>query len=724
MNPDIDETSAFHQRFAEVFARLSEQDIEQFYAHYQLWVLRRRIPLIAGQIGELYEHSTQNQQLIDSLRPSVIAQAVLARLQASGISDVSLLDQMLERGEDWLDRMMQRLDYCEQVEDFIQGDYTQWCINSLEGAYDWIDTLLSSVKEEEGTRQSNGDGAEATEEQLLQKLRLDDEEAALKSEQPADEESLANEQTRSNANETSLETAEQSLLAKAEIPGQGTASAEQLPELADWEEIETPQERPAPWYSVNLAESASAEAATADTMQDWISLLQSDASPSAATNETTTETGEERKTSEAIFLSDEDALSEPAEVPVDRVVEYEEPVQAGLERAEEDSTIASESSTTAPLNKTEQSEVEAAHSKDERAPASSDELENREQLDNEAANEAGSRESEQKAAIEESRPLLIPDETTSAVTDRVSEEMDRQAEEAADKEERADGQEAERAPEADKSEYPGETPKEDIRDEIDAQQPLEAAILDVTGPDAPPEAEQPAIGSDETDLQQAETGATALPEQSAEDSLEEAAIVNDILGREEEHIPWYEYLETGEQAPVQEQPAPAAAEEESASLKTPGEANQGPDEISDWQAGQGDQEDEQTLPMALREIRAAQEQQVPGERKEENEENGETPEEIKDEVPFPEAPEENEPAGVTAVDASDERSEDSRAGQVALPETPVQVLADEEQNPEAILPSEERRQLVTPPVTTQQGNPPRKKLSFWQRLFSRRRKKG
>ena len=105
---------------AEVFARLHEQDIEQFYAHYQLWVLRRRVPLLEKQVEVLREHIDENQQRLQSLRPSALAQAVLVRLQSSGVNNIELLDLMLERGEDWLDRMMQRLDYCEQVEDFVE----------------------------------------------------------------------------------------------------------------------------------------------------------------------------------------------------------------------------------------------------------------------------------------------------------------------------------------------------------------------------------------------------------------------------------------------------------------------------------------------------------------------------------------------------------------------------------------------------------------------------
>src|SRR5579883_3620637 len=177
MNNGADENPALRERFAEVFSRLPEQDIEQFYAQYQLWLLRRRVPIIQKQIEALDEHLAENQQVIESLQPSAVALAVLARLQSSGVSNIDLLDLMLERGEDWLDRVMQRLDYCEQVEDFIQGDYTQWCVRALEGAYDWIDSLLGSVDEEKSSQEDNAGEIVLTEELLLQKLSQDDEEA-------------------------------------------------------------------------------------------------------------------------------------------------------------------------------------------------------------------------------------------------------------------------------------------------------------------------------------------------------------------------------------------------------------------------------------------------------------------------------------------------------------------------------------------------------------------
>lgn len=180
MDSKTDQALTPQEHFAEVFAQLLDRDIEQFYTQYQLWVLRHRLPILEQQLEALLAHVAENRQLIHALRPSAIAQAVLARLQSKGVESVDLLDRLLDQGEDWLDRMMQRLDYCEQVEDFIQGDYTQWCLNSLEGAYDWIDSVRVSSRGDAASLQDE-EGVPAaeflplvTEEMVLRRLKTDD----------------------------------------------------------------------------------------------------------------------------------------------------------------------------------------------------------------------------------------------------------------------------------------------------------------------------------------------------------------------------------------------------------------------------------------------------------------------------------------------------------------------------------------------------------------------
>ena len=161
-------------QLSDIYAQLKKQDVEQFYADYQCWNLQRQAAALQEQIESLHRQITANTELLQLLHPPAIALAAMARLQASGVNDISLLDRMLERGEDWLDRTMQRLDYFEQL-DFILDDYTQWCQNALEGAYDWIDSMR------EGNLSSpqvpvDDTSIETTEELFLQKLTSEDDE--------------------------------------------------------------------------------------------------------------------------------------------------------------------------------------------------------------------------------------------------------------------------------------------------------------------------------------------------------------------------------------------------------------------------------------------------------------------------------------------------------------------------------------------------------------------
>ena len=84
--------------------------------------------------------SRKTRECLEQVHPSALALATLARLQAHGVSDITVLDRMLERGEEWLNRTMQRLEYCEKI-DVISDGYTKWCEHALEGAYDWIDSM-------------------------------------------------------------------------------------------------------------------------------------------------------------------------------------------------------------------------------------------------------------------------------------------------------------------------------------------------------------------------------------------------------------------------------------------------------------------------------------------------------------------------------------------------------------------------------------------------------
>ncbi len=166
-----------------VFQRLEARDVEQFYKSYHFWSLQRRIETLHTQIDAVQQAITDNATLMQQVQPSAIALASLAQLQASGVNDLDLLDRMLERGETWLDHIMQLLEHCEEL-DVIRGDYTQWCEHALEGAYDWIASM--DATNTSGTQENEAEASieisdeqdtelqSPTEAQLLQKLMSDE----------------------------------------------------------------------------------------------------------------------------------------------------------------------------------------------------------------------------------------------------------------------------------------------------------------------------------------------------------------------------------------------------------------------------------------------------------------------------------------------------------------------------------------------------------------------
>ncbi len=163
----------FPDDLSQVYSQLNQLDVEQFYTGYQWWITHRRINVLQEEIDTLRLQIDENAQYMQHARPPAVALATLARLQANGVDDLDLLDRMLEQGEEWLDLIMQRLDYCEQL-DFIHDNYTQWCEHALEGAYDWIDSMRDAEVDTSPPPEVASD-IEATEELLLRKLTSEEE---------------------------------------------------------------------------------------------------------------------------------------------------------------------------------------------------------------------------------------------------------------------------------------------------------------------------------------------------------------------------------------------------------------------------------------------------------------------------------------------------------------------------------------------------------------------
>src|SRR5713226_497647 len=181
----------FPDELNHIYATLNQHDVEQFYAGYQLWYTRQRITTLQEQICSLHQQISENAERLQQVQPPAVAFATLARLQANGVNEIGLLDRMLERGEEWLDLTMQRLDYCEQL-DFIHDNYTQWCEHALEGAYDWIDSMRDAEVDTSALPEAPSD-IDATEELLLRKLTSEEDGEFPTTEPPSAETQLAGE---------------------------------------------------------------------------------------------------------------------------------------------------------------------------------------------------------------------------------------------------------------------------------------------------------------------------------------------------------------------------------------------------------------------------------------------------------------------------------------------------------------------------------------------------
>jgi hypothetical protein len=186
----VSNTSPQHipENIGAIFAQLKQQEVEEFYIGYQYWNLQLQIEYLQMRLSEMHKQILENAERMQEVQPTAIELSTLARLQSNGVSDVDLLERMLEQGESWLDRTMQRLDYLEQLDDFISDEYTQWCQHALEGAYDWIDTVLDGNATADSSTAATSymmedvreeDLIEATEELFLQKISTDEDESVM-----------------------------------------------------------------------------------------------------------------------------------------------------------------------------------------------------------------------------------------------------------------------------------------------------------------------------------------------------------------------------------------------------------------------------------------------------------------------------------------------------------------------------------------------------------------
>jgi hypothetical protein len=245
----------------QLFSRLDPREVEQFYQFYHTWQQQGRVDQLINEIETLQWRIAENDVLLRQAEPSTMVQADIALLETRGVVDIDLLDRMVGRGEIWLNRTIDLLQRCEEL-NMIGETYEAWCEHALEGAYEWISTMEenadSGERAESDGRPQDTDAetiASPTEDAFIQRLMSEENEAAGDSEVDGDmghddgEESFE-EQDESNSVESALAAAANSDQSEQEPPASSVSEdndqGEQVPAssvIKDGEQNE--QESPA-----------------------------------------------------------------------------------------------------------------------------------------------------------------------------------------------------------------------------------------------------------------------------------------------------------------------------------------------------------------------------------------------------------------------------------------------------------------------------------------------
>jgi hypothetical protein len=140
----------------QLFSQLNAQEVEQFYQLYRTWQQQGHVDQLIQEIETLRWQIAENEVLLRQAEPSTMVQADIALLETRGVVDIDLLDRMVGRGEIWLNRTIEQLQRCEQL-DMIGESYEAWCEHALEGAYEWISTMEENAEAGQDTQTSAHD---------------------------------------------------------------------------------------------------------------------------------------------------------------------------------------------------------------------------------------------------------------------------------------------------------------------------------------------------------------------------------------------------------------------------------------------------------------------------------------------------------------------------------------------------------------------------------------
>jgi hypothetical protein len=141
----------------QLYERIPLDAMQQVADSYITWYVQKVTQELDAKIATLRNELEQNDKEEAQLKPSNAELDAMRRLQSNKVSEVELLDRLMEKGEEWLVLTMQRLDYFERA-GLAPNDYPGWCEHALGGAYDWIDAARLHASKRMFSLQGGGTG--------------------------------------------------------------------------------------------------------------------------------------------------------------------------------------------------------------------------------------------------------------------------------------------------------------------------------------------------------------------------------------------------------------------------------------------------------------------------------------------------------------------------------------------------------------------------------------
>ncbi len=141
----------------QLYEQIPLEAMQQVADSYMTWYVDRVTHQLDETIAKLRAELEQNDKQEARFKPSAAELDAMRRLQANKVTDVDLLDRLVEKGEEWLVLTMHRLDYFERA-GLAPTDYPGWCEHALIGAYDWIDAPRLHASKRMFSLQGGGTG--------------------------------------------------------------------------------------------------------------------------------------------------------------------------------------------------------------------------------------------------------------------------------------------------------------------------------------------------------------------------------------------------------------------------------------------------------------------------------------------------------------------------------------------------------------------------------------